>query len=194
MRQREMRPGGVTSGAGRSVVQLLIVAMALAVAVPSLIYGGSFLRSRFSRSLFRQVVLDPIPASVTDIRMDRPASYGRVFRFSVNEADFRSIQKARSLQECGDFQCDGGDILCTFRDWDKNVAGQTEGFTSTVYHDVQWKPRWFDLPSWKNPEVWASYGEVRPHVTEVQVLAYNRELGRAYFIQFTYDGRTLFGG
>jgi hypothetical protein len=169
---------------------LLTVAGAILMIVAfSLFLKIATLDTRSSPTLFRQCVIDPVPKSVTGIRVDHPDTTNYVFRFAVNEADFGIIRKSRPFRESENLMCLGG-ISWDWKDW-KSDTHESPGGQIVIYPAVRGVrvPAWFDLPSWRNPEVWGL-----EHISEKswddQILVYNRQLGQAYFIAHHYE----FGG
>ncbi len=146
--------------------------------------------------LFRQYVVNPIPASVSQIKVDHPmkhkgGSYGYVFRFDVNREDFEHIRESRPFREAEEISYVGGEgISWDWKDWDLMKPGGERGSGFSMYALVS-KPSWYDLPTWEDPEAYALRQVDENNNKDIQVLLYNSELGQAYFITFHYSGLGL---
>ncbi len=149
-----------------------------------LIYVISILRKSSTSELFRWYVLDPIPASVTGIKVDQPhkiRGYTYVFRFDINRADLDRIVESRPFREAQITGFLGGGSL--FFKWKGSPNPIGNGFS--MYGTR--KPSWYTLESWDNPETYALVQEVKDVKTsDIQVLIYNGRLGQAFFIVSHY--------
>jgi hypothetical protein len=137
-------------------------------------------------------VIDPIPASVADIKVDEPkyGNYTGVFRFVVDREDFQSIRSSRPFRDIGfDANTDVG--LSWF--WGHEDARSTRFETGYVIgpYARQSKPSWYDLPEWQEPEGYALEQRNADGSMELDVLVYNADLGAATFITYYNDGRGL---
>jgi hypothetical protein len=137
--------------------------------------------------------LDPIPASVNQIKADQPKrgfGYGYVFRFAVSGADLELIVKSRPFRQTENMRViAGGGLYWDWKDWDREESSdRVKSVSFMVYRDGQTKPSWFDLESWKQFESYALRQEGKYGQTDIQVLIYNPQLGQAYFIVFHYEG------
>lgn len=144
---------------------------------------------------FREHVVDPVPESVADLKMDQPMThggYGYVFRFSISEADLELIRASHPFRRAREL-CYGDGVLSwdwADTDW-RTASGREAGHVFTIYTLVR-QPSWFDLESWSDPDAYALATE--DSVTkdgDVQVLIHDRVRERACFVAFHYDGRGL---
>ena len=143
--------------------------------------------------LFREYIMDPVPASVADVKADQPKTiggYGYVFRFAVKRTDLELIRKSRPFREAQITSYMGGGSL--YWDW-KDVPSSghigEKGRAFSMYGTRLRAPPWYDLESWDSPETYVLVKDDKDGNTlENQVLVYNAELGQAYFIVFHYGG------
>ena len=174
---------------------LTVLAVLSACTVLCLIYGRSILLGLPASEIFRQHVVDPIPRSVTDIKVDQPkkrGGYGYVLRFGINRADLRLILESQpvpfSEAQIANDLSDGS----LYWRW-KGPPLSLGGHGLTLYGDGR-KPSWYDLPSWDNPEVYALVRYEKDwNSRDIQVLIYNPSLEQAYFIVFEYGGNAIWG-
>lgn len=158
--------------------------------------------------IFRQYVLDPIPASVTNIRAHQPGIfYGSKYtlRFNINRDDLALLVNSRPFIKVWDVKYKNG-IL--YWGWGCVEAGPLVipeamaipkyGCAMSLYGRAR-EPAWFRPELWDNPESYGLYkiGDlVNTEVFErdkekssklrgrhtTQVLLYNEKEGEAYFI------------
>jgi hypothetical protein len=166
-------------------VLLAVVGLIVVIGAFLLIARIATLDTRPSSVLFRQYVADPVPKSVTGLRIDHPGTNDYVFRFAVNEADFQTIRKSHPFREGENLRCLGG-IDWDWKGWNRNTPGVPFVNGIAIYLPTPGVrvPAWFDLPSWRDPEIWG-LERTNDQRTETQVLVYNRDLGQAYFIATT---------
>jgi hypothetical protein len=132
-------------------------------------------------SLFRRYVLDPIPPSVKEIRTNQTkalSGYGYTFRFKINKADLGRIINSRRFNKVTEVDYHEGILSCR---WNPTLKDSTSGLTMYVYPPGIYKPNWFTLETWNNPEAYAIY-EVKKYQRNMWVLVYNEHVGEAYFI------------
>lgn len=158
--------------------------------------------------IFRQYVLDPIPASVTNIRAHQPGIfYGRTYtlRFNINRDDLDLLVNSRPFIKVWNVKYEDGMLSWG---WGRVEAGPLVipealaipkyGCAMSLYGRAR-KPKWFRPELWDNPEAYGLYkiGDlVNTEVferdkeksreskgrTTIQVLLYNEKEGEAYFI------------
>jgi hypothetical protein len=137
--------------------------------------------------LFLRYVLDPIPASVKNIKADQCGAfrgYEYVFRFDINRTDLDLIIKSRPFSEAQNIICQGGIIY-----WEWKFTHFTDKYDSRGFHvyDERRKPSWYTLESWEEPETYALVKEDKVNgvdTEDIQVLVYNAKLGQAFFIVY----------
>jgi len=153
----------------------------------------SFLQRRGAADLFRQYVVDPIPESVTHIKVDQPKTvggYGYVFRFEINRTDMDRIVKSQPFGEAQISGFLGGGGLS----FESKDSFRPVGTMFHVYQSKKRMPSWYTLESWDNPETYILMQEVKdPNTSDIQVLIYNAILGQAFFIVFDYGGNAIWG-
>ena len=178
-------------GLGKLVIVLAL--LCLGVAVFSIHVTHNLQESR-AHELFRQHVMDPIPASVAHIKADQArgaSSYRCVFRFAVDKADVELIRQSRPFREVRITGYMGGGSLCW--DWrDSCSSGPEKGRAFCVYGSHA--PSWYDLELWDSPETYILVKEAKSgNTSDIQVLAYNAACGYAFFIVMHYrDGVPFF--
>ncbi len=149
------------------------------------------LRGPSASALFRWYVMDPIPPSVTHIKVDQPKAhggFGYVFRFAVSQGDIEHIRKSRSLRKTltSISYNDVLDLSWVFEDAPSIVRGLTP------YRPGQRRPSWFDLATWKDPEAYALVQVDWSDNEDTQILVYNSDLKQAFFMVFDYRGTMNF--
>lgn len=163
----------------------LVVHLLLPIAVASLAAAPFAwnMKHRPAR-LFREVVLDPIPASVQHIKANHARWFSKhtyVFRFDVGLEDLALILRSGPFEEISCVKYDRG-MLC---------YGETEDVTSSVWlYEV---PRGEREPSWFNLEPW---GRFRAYILErevsdfycVRLLLYHEGRGQAFFLEHEIRG------
>lgn len=158
---------------------------------------------RDPRALFEQYILEPIPQSVTEIRVDQPKTvrgYGYVFRFGISKADLSQLLGSRPFEHiAGMFVSDEG--RCLGWDWERREHHATGGLVFCAYQDDRYAPMpsWLsDLGNWVNFDAYAlQYMKERPGKTPtsiLEILIYNETPGEAYFFAWsTHHGSAVRG-
>jgi len=170
---------------------LLVLSMVLLILAAASVLPTK--RKPSAEALFKQVVIDPIPQSVKDIKASIPldkrergrAEHTYILRFDVSREGVLKIVASRSFVE--------QTIIYTTieqRLYLSNLSLDYIGPDSNVvwpgvmlYATSRDMPDWFDLPQWKG--FTAHYaGTQRPidNYIKTHVLLYNEHLGRAYFV------------
>jgi len=170
----------------KSIARILFILVYVVFGVVLLICPVIFLLKTPSSELFRRYVLEPIPASVMDIKSDRDLPvyrYAYTFRFNINESDLAQLVNSRPFQKISNVKYDSQKGL--YWEWDSRRS-----HTMLVYSPGQgrpwwWqrKPRWFTPDRWDNPQAYVFRD--KSENWSVQVLLYNEKLGQAYFIVHT---------
>jgi len=177
-------------------VRPAVVPVGLVVCVVLFVAQGRYSPPRgLELEVFRRFVMDPIPDSVIDIRMDQPKTgggYGYVLRFGISEAHLKSVLEAQSPPLRDAFLTnDPGDGFLSWR-WN-GPSFSLDGHAMSLYGRRS-SPLWYDLPSWEDVEVYALVQEDKDWDNpDIRVLIYNAELQQAYFIVFDYGGDAIWG-
>lgn len=178
----------------RSQRSVLIITVLFLFGLAFLIYVISAFQKRRTADLFRQYIVNPIPVSVTQIKVDHPqrhGGYGYVFRFNINQEDYERICESRPFRDVENlYYINGKDLSWDWKDWISTKQSGERGVAFGIY-DLVRKPSWYDLPTWENPEAHALHKVDEKNNKDIQVLLYNRDIGQAYFITFHYSGRGL---
>lgn len=129
-----------------------------------------------SRELFKQHVLDPIPESIREIRVDRTQQvfgYGLTFRFKVSGADLDRILESRPFTEM---------MNISYRNrvlhWDSEPSG---GQTVLLYPSESDVPTWFDLEIQEATQGYAVFDD-QGYRWSMWILIYQPVLEDTYFI------------
>lgn len=177
----------------RGLRKLAIVLAALCLGVATLsTYAIHGRRESRAHALFRQYIMDTIPASVTQIRADQArgaSSYRCVLRFAINRTDVELIRRSRPFREAQITGYMSGGSLCW--DWKESLPGGEKGRSFSVYGSHA--PSWYDLESWNSPEAYILVKQDKNgNTSEFQVLTYNGASGHAFFIVVHYSGTVPF--
>lgn len=147
--------------------------------------------------IFRQYILDPIPSSVTNIKVDQTdeiGGYEYVFRFDINKSYIDLLIDSRPFQRVWNVKYKNGSL-----DWgwdrDGPLGMSKIGYSITIYVTENSQPDWFRLELWDNPETYVFHKEgelVNIEAFEsdkksdgrvtTDVLLYNEKEGEAYCI------------
>jgi hypothetical protein len=161
---------------------MLLLVVGLFTCVVALLWI-KFLRVDESQ-LFRRLVLDPIPASVSNIRADQPQTlggYGYTFRFTIDKADLALIISAHTLAPVYNARYDA-DVGYLAFDWGPTP---TDGIYMPVYPPTgKRQPSWFVPGAWPRAEVYAVC-KVQGRQDDTRVLLYDERSGEAYFLTFS---------
>lgn len=172
----------------RSRWLLALIVLALS---GSLVFILTYLSRLPAPDLFRQYVLDPIPASVNHIKVvqtKRGSGYMYVFRFHTNREDLDLLLASRALSEI--------QITNVWSDgeiWWKSMPTAwlpNKHYSVLLFHKAP--PSWYTLPSWESPESYAfvkESGDSRGR-ERVQILVYSPRLEQAFFVT-RYSSHTM---
>jgi hypothetical protein len=125
---------------------------------------------------FKKYILNPIPKSVKNIKVDQTMSfygYAYLFGFDIDKEDLKLIIDSQSLTSATyiDYALGCFDIEYHFKDYD--------GLMIRVYGDN--KPaRWFHPKSLKNPDCYCYITEIN-NQNDRRILLFNKEENKAYF-------------
>jgi len=129
--------------------------------------------------LFRRYILDPIPASVKNIKAHRPwelSGHRYVFHFDINKADLELILNSRPFKKVMDIKYSNG-----YLHWREDAL---HGRGLPLYSPYKGKPGpdWFRPARWDNPKAYVFIEELRR--THMQILMYHEEHGQVYFVEY----------
>ena len=146
---------------------------------------------------FKRYILDPIPESVTNIKMDQPKNfqgYRYVFRFNINRNDLDLLIHSEPFVRVWNVEYEDGDLSWKWK-WDPPDGryGRT-----IICYDYTREPSWFRLKQWDAYEayVFERVGNLlnmetvfkkSDGPTNRKVLLYNENESEAYFITTYYE-------
>ncbi|MBN2182110.1 MAG: hypothetical protein JW715_09365 [Sedimentisphaerales bacterium] len=143
------------------------------------IYATVILMKTPPSEIFSRYVLNPIPESVTNIKVDRPKKvwgYLYTFRFDINKEDLDLIINSKPLKRVWNVKYIDG-----FLEWEWDPK---HSLSLPVYaHWGAFEPLWF-RPEKLGPTESYAYDKEEGQ-TNVQVLLYNQKKGQAYFIAYS---------
>lgn len=142
-----------------------------------------------ARSLFRELVVSPIPESMREIRADRcqiarlkarlhgSHEVAYVLRFKINREDVARIVAARGFTVCRSPKYSKGELSCDLPD---------HVWTDVKLYNVRRRaPRWFDLGEWTECETYRTGVDMWPvGKLDLSYLIYNEQRGSAYLIKW----------
>jgi len=145
--------------------------------------------------IFSKYVLETIPKSVTDIKVDElefpVLGHGYVMRFKIEKADMTHILNSQAFEEFTSVVYKQGGLFWRniddrTRDPVKDLlGGDTSNLPLYTNQRQQQPPEWFRPNDWSNPKVYAvseKYGKSSRYQTKV--LIYNEKLEEAYFVEY----------
>ena len=146
--------------------------------------------------IFSKYVLDPIPKSVADIKVDELEYPGLghcyVMRFRIEKGDLTLVLNSQMFQEFTSVVYEQGNLFwreINYQERDplKNPLGGDTSSNLPLYTNQrqQQPPEWFRPNDWDIPKVYVveeKYGKSRRYQTKV--LIYNEKLEEAYFIEY----------
>jgi len=153
-----------------------------------------------ANKIYQQYVLDPIPESVENIKVDQAdeiGGYRYTLRFNINKTDLSQIINSRPFERVWNVKYRNG-----FLEWgwdrDGPLGMSKRGYSLTVYIPEKSRPDWFRPELWDNPEAYAFYkvGDLvnvqafdrdrksggQGGQVKTDVLLYNEKEDEAYFI------------
>lgn len=150
-----------------------------------------FLTAFSGSSLFRKVIIDPIPGSVKNIHVDRQRGWSRdwrmrrrVLRFGISREDLRKITASGPFIKLDYAEYGEGEIAYGMR-------GRPE-YRFALYKSSRHEPGWFDLGKWSGYEAYIKEREQPEGWYWAKILLYSTQLNAAYFIDHFEEG-TLAG-
>lgn len=128
--------------------------------------------------LFRKHIVDPIPPSVMDIKVEQTrVVFGFVYQFKIEPKDFALILESGPFQLVMNVRYEKGTL-----DWD---WGPTAGVTIPVYEE-SWRgssPAWLNPSQWQGSKAYALRND-QPGRTITKVLIYDETLGEVHCFAF----------
>ena len=164
------------------------------------------LRRPGAADVLRWLVLDPVPRSVTSLKIDCPeedrhGGYVYVLRFGIDRTDLDQVVKSRPFRRACMEYYENGDLGWRWGQYSIRkvlleggpLPKRSEGGVAVlIYRPGQRQPSWLDLGSWEDPEMYACQQENGIDPNHSQILIYNKELGQAYFIAEHWGSRGFF--
>lgn len=136
--------------------------------------------------LFRRYVRNPVPSSVSRVRVDQPQTlrgYGYTFRFEIDASELAVVCDSRQLKRVHDVNYIDGVL-----DWKWDASS---GVMISPYNQNSWprEPRWFaELATWKDVEAYALRQRQNGRAI-TEILIYNQRLGEACFVTFNVEDK-----
>jgi hypothetical protein len=177
-----------------TVALILVTVVASCKRTPS--SSGTNAPGHWESRIFKMYVLEPIPESVRDIKLNELETspfgrrHGYVMRFKISKADVELILKSRGFEEFERATYRNGDLWWGNadkygRDPRENPFFGTNVGNLPLYTGPNQKPpKWFTPNDWDNPKVYKyeqKWGKA--HRNQTKVLIFNEELEEAYFIE-----------
>jgi len=177
--------------------RLLLIVFLLLVGV-MLLVRASYRRisGKVGSEAFKRYILDPIPKSVTNIKVDQPKNfqgYRYIFRFNINRSDLDLIIHSEPFVRIWDVEDVNGSIY-----WRWDHPDGRHG-SSIICYDHTKEPSWFRPKNkWYAYEAYAfeRVGNLQnaetlikqsDGPTNIKVLLYNENEYEAYFIITYYE-------
>ena len=126
--------------------------------------------------LFEKYILNPIPKSVRNIKIDQTKSvsgYGYLFVFDIHSEDLNLIISSKSLTKISNVEYHQGYLYLEYHHEDINSIGLP------IYGNSK-QARWFHPELWRNPD---TYGYIKSNLdqNDFRILLFNKEENKAYF-------------
>jgi hypothetical protein len=162
-------------------------------------------RKPSAEALFKQVVIDPIPESVKDIKASIPldkrerghTEHTYILRFAISREDLsKIITSGNFVEQKIIYKATDQDLHLLNLSLDYIVPNSNVVWPGvTLYATNRDVPDWFDLPQWNGFKAYYT-GTEQPvdMYVKAHVLLYNERLGRAYFIDQEVIGEGSRGG
>ena len=126
-------------------------------------------------SHFKRYILDPIPKSVKNIKIDQTSmfnGYSYLFGFDIAREDINLIIESKSLTKKTVRYSDGRFIV--------DNVGRYNTISLLVYARNEKQAEWFNPELWTNPDAYVYYKRIDTNV-DYQILLFNEEENKAYF-------------
>ncbi len=140
-----------------------------------IISGVLFHSSCIKRNLdplqsFKYFIVDPIPKSVKNIKVDQSYDFGGyVFRFNISEKDINIIVNSIALKRVSYLGYENGRLSITY---EQHIS---EALVYQPEHGIN-EPVWFTPQKWSKCDAYALCGD-----DFNKILLYNKDKGEAYF-------------
>ena len=136
---------------------------------------------------FKKYILDPIPKSVKNIKVDQTMKYygyAYLFGFDIDKDDLKLIIDSKLLIKTTytGYSVGSFDVEYHYKDYD--------AMSILVYEYNQKPARWFHPELWKNPDCYCYITLINSQVRQIEtrILLFNKEENKAYFfIERTRD-------
>jgi hypothetical protein len=125
-------------------------------------------------SHFKRYILDPIPKSVKNIKIDQTSmfnGYAYLFGFDIEREDVNLIIESNSLTKKTVRYSNGY--------FDVDNVGRYNRISLIVYGSRK-QAEWFNPELWTNPDAYVYYKRIDTHA-DSQILLFNEEENKAYF-------------
>jgi hypothetical protein len=154
----------------------------LAVLILAILVAVLVVKIPLPSRLFRKAVLNPIPASVKNIRASRYVpilsnEHKYVLRFNISKEDLSLILRSRRFKKISSVEYNDG--LLSY----ENVQNVRSSFFLYDTYRGKSAPWWFRLGEWKNFKAYVE-GRIESGFESVHILLYNEGQGEAYFIDY----------
>ena len=124
---------------------------------------------------FKKYILDPIPKSVKNIKVDQTSSiygYAYLFGFDIDKEDLKLIIDSKSLTTTTYIGYSDGYFHV------ENYGGYK--MISLLVYGNRKQAKWFHPESWKNPDCYCYITSIN-HQNDRRILLFNKEENKAYF-------------
>ena len=125
---------------------------------------------------FKKYILDPIPKSVKNIKVDQTMKYygyAYLFGFDIDKDDLKLIIDSKLLIKTTytGYSVGSFDVEYHYKDYDA---------MSILVYGLDKPARWFQPESWKNPDCYC-YITMINYQNDFRILLFNTEENKAYF-------------
>ena len=178
----------------RTIFLVVLICMVIFLSISLCEFRG--MSETKASETFRQYVLNPIPGSVRNIRVDKPKyinGYRYTFRFNINRKDLSLLINSKPFVRVWNIKYRDGS-LDWYWDRDGPLLGiGTHGSSMLCYNRSDRKPDWFKPGLWDNPETYAfwkegdlvnieTFDKKSSGPVEIRLLLYNENDAEAYFV------------
>ena len=123
---------------------------------------------------FKKYILDPIPKSVRNIKVDQTESfygYAYLFEFDIDRKDLKLIRDSKSLKIIPTIEYVKKCFLITYDQEGNSILLEI--------YEYRKQAQWFHPELWRNYD---AYGYFKfNHQTDIRLLLFNTEENKAYF-------------
>ncbi len=124
---------------------------------------------------FKKYILDPIPKSVKNIKVDQTMGiygYAYLFGFDIDREDLNLIIDSKSLIKTTYNGYAVGSFDVKYKDYDSMCI--------LVYEYNQKQAQWFQPESWRNPDCYCYITTIN-YQNDFRILLFNKKENKAYF-------------